>query len=213
MSITNPSAAGASANAAGAVEDDDDDDDDVLELHADEDDLTRPTSILRPPRSFEQKLLAKVVKINMSGIIHHVWCDIDPRTKRREDRRGQYILDRQAKKEAVSEARARMSDAEEIADVQAAAEAKADQKLRKMQKWERNNARRLDYVLDNQIYCNENGDECITGEGVDAFEGDQASLIPELAKKMAAQITNYSQLVTKDANATAPTWRDTVDGI
>lgn len=181
-------------------------DDDVLDIHADESDLLA-TPILRKTRSFEDKESSKSVRINMGGVQFYVLKG-DTRGVR-EDRRGPYTIDRKEKQARVKNERARMSDEDEIASINAEEARKEEKAARKRERWATLNDERLQYIRDNNIYCNLNGDECSTGEGVDAFIGEQAWQIDGCAEIMAREmVTNASLVAVKP-----PTWQATVDAV
>ena len=187
-----------SAGAQGVVHDDD-----VLEVHANEDDLLA-TPILRPTRSFENKEQQKSVRINMGGVQFHVLKGI-----RSKDRQGDYILKKQASADAEAERVSEMSDQEEYDFINAKEAKKDEKKAKKRARWATLNAERLQYVIDNNIYCNPNGDECTTGEGVDAFEGEQGWQVDGCAQIMAREIVTNASLVP----VKPPTWQATVDAV
>ena len=179
---------------------------DTLDIHADESDLLS-TPILRQPRSFETKEVSKSVKINLGGVQFYVLKG-DSRGVR-EDRRGPYTINNRERQAQKANDRSRMSDAEEIDSInteEARKQAKFD---RKRARWASLNDDRLQYVTDNHIYCNPDGDECTTGEGVDAFVGEQKWQIEGCAEIMARELVANASLV----GVKPVTWQATVDAV
>ena len=179
---------------------------DALEIHADESDLL-VNPILRRPRSFETKEAGKSVRINLGGVQFYVLKG-DSRGVR-EDRRGPYTINNREKQAQKANDRARMSDQEEIDAVNADEARKQEKFDRKRTRWAGLNEDRLQYVQDNHIYCNPDGDECTTGEGVDAFIGEQEWQIEGCSQIMARKIVANASL----AGAKPATWRATVDAV
>lgn len=181
-------------------------DPDALEIHADEADLLA-TPILRKTRSFETKEAGKSVRINLGGVQFYVLKG-DSRGVR-EDRRGPYTIENREKQAHKKNQRENMSDQEEIDSLNAEEVRKQEKFDRKRARWAGLNDERLQYVTDNHIYCNPDGDENTTGEGVDAFLGEQEWQIAGCAQIMAREIVTNASLV----GVIPATWRATVDAV
>lgn len=191
---------------AGVVDDGGVVESDTLEIHADETDLLS-TPILRKTRSFEEKNAGKSVRINLGGVRFYVLKG-DSRGVR-EDRRGPYTIDHREKKARITRAREQMSDQEEIDDLNAEQIRKDAKFDRKRARWAGLNEDRLEYITDNNIYCNPNSDEFTSGEGVDAYLGNQAWQVEGCAEIIAREIVTNASLVTERP----ATWRATVESV
>ena len=179
---------------------------DALEIHADETDLLS-SPILRKTRSFEEKNSGKSVRINLGGVRFYVLKG-DSRGVR-EDRRGPYTIDHREKQARTAHEREQMSDQEEMDSLNAEQDRKDAKFERKRARWATLNEERMEYITANNIYCNPNGDDNTTGEGVDAFVGNQEWQIEGCAEIIAREIVTNASLVTKRP----ATWRATVDSV
>ena len=185
-----------------------------------EDRLLQPHSILRPSRTYEQGLrerattmvIPKIVQINESGVRTYVLTDIDPRTGRMEDRRGQHIILKREREAAEKRRVKRMTAAEVLAaadDIEAKASAKSARRQRRKMIY----TRRLQSSNRNKVYC---GVGNFTKVG-DYYIGGQAAAMTKASRFMALAVTKLARkrqndkLITDDVDDATGSWAEVTD--